>query len=62
MSEIENVEKCKKLMNNFLSSFYFYNVRFIGSVYTEKFRLVQKKLSALLSVRFMTVRFIETFL
>ena len=49
-------------MNNFLPSFYFYNVRFIGSVHSEKFHLVQKKLSALLSVHFMTVRFKETFL
>ena len=52
----------KKLMNNFLSLFYFYNDRFIGSVYSEKFHLVQKKLSTLLSVPFMTVRFKETFL
>ena len=58
----KKVIKCVKLMNNFLSSFYFYNVRFVGSVYSEKFHLVQKKFSALLSVRFMTVRFIETFL
>ena len=31
----------------------------IESVYSEKFHLVQKKLSALWSVRFMIVRFIE---
>ena len=50
----KNVIKClkwknvKKLMNNFLSSFYFYNVRFIGSVYSEKFHLVQKKIVRLI--------------
>ena len=32
------------------------------SVYSEKYRLGQKKLSALLNVRFMIVRFIEIFL
>jgi len=35
-------------------------VHFIEGVYSEHFHLVQRILSALLSVRFMIVRFIET--
>ena len=50
----KKVTKClkyknvKKLMNNFLSAFYFYNVRFIGSANSEKFHLVQKKIVRLI--------------
>jgi len=50
------------MRNTFVGYFIFCIVRFIESIYSEKFHLVRKKLSALWSVRFMIVRFIETFL
>ena len=54
--------KERKVDKQFLSPCYFCSVRFIESVYSEKFHLVHKKLSALWSVPFMVFRFIETFL
>ena len=60
MCKIKNCKRKKK--KKFLSPCYFCSVRFIESVYSEKFHLVLNKLSALWSARFMIVRFIETFL
>ena len=56
------IKNCKRKKHIILSSYYFCNVCFIEGVYSEKFYLVQKKLSALWSFRSMIFRFIETFL
>ena len=56
MCKIKNCKRKKNLLIIFVV------IVFIESVYSEKFDLVQKILSALWSVCFMIVRFIETFL